>query len=386
MIRGSSCNVAPYHRLSMDAGRSAASAGNSLSAGKIRHAIRVELPPHVFHPQPERALIAAALFTAIVATDVAILDLAPFGAVDVALSLLSGALSASLFFLGHECCHGAILRRRWAQDLLAFPAFLIFLLSPTFWRSWHNKVHHVRTNSPDDDPDNFGSLASYRQSRVVRLFATLTPGSGRRATLLYFAVWFAVHAQVVQWYQSRRCRGFTTLNRRRAAVETLVMLVFWFALGLAVGAYGSMLVIVLPMMVANAIIMSYIATNHLLLPSNTVSNPLDDSMSVTTHPVLDRVHFNFSYHVEHHLFPTMSPKFAPLVRAKLQQFVPGRLLAPGHLAALQMVFHTPRMHDANGDLIDPTTGRRVGFVEIVEALCRFGKSTCWRERAAENEE
>jgi len=165
-----------------------------------------------------------------------------------------------------------------------------------------------------------------------------------------------------------------------------VMLVFWFALGLAVGAYGSMLVIVLPMMVANAIIMSYIATNHLLLPSNTVSNPLDDSMSVTTHPVLDRVHFNFSYHVEHHLFPTMSPKFAPLVRAKLQQFVPGRLLAPGHLAALQMVFHTPRMHDANGDLIDPTTGRRVGFVEIVEALCRFGKSPCWRERAAENEE
>jgi hypothetical protein len=132
--------------------------------------------------------------------------------------------------------------------------------------------------------------------------------------------------------------------------------------------------------------MSYIATNHLLLPLNTVSNPLDDSMSVTTHPMLDRVHFNFSYHVEHHLFPTMSPKFAPLVRAKLQQFVPGRLLAPGHLAARQMVFHTPRMHDANGDLIDPTTGRRVGFVEVVEALCRFGKSPCWRERAAETDE
>jgi hypothetical protein len=37
-------------------------------------------------------------------------------------------------------------------------------------------------------------------------------------------------------------------------------------------------------------------------------------------------------------------------------------------------------------LIDPTTGRRVGFVEIVEALCRFGKSPCWRERAAENYE
>src|SRR5437764_463521 len=125
MVRGSSRSVAPHHGLSGDAGRAAASAGGSLSAGKIRHAIRVELPPHVFHPQPERALIAAALITAIVATDAAILDLSPFGAVDVALSLLSGAFSASLFFLGHECCHGAILRCRWAQDLLAFPAFLI---------------------------------------------------------------------------------------------------------------------------------------------------------------------------------------------------------------------------------------------------------------------
>jgi hypothetical protein len=44
------------------------------------------------------------------------------------------------------------------------------------------------------------------------------------------------------------------------------------------------------------------------------------------------------------------------------------------------------MHDANGDLIDPTTGCRVGFVEVVEALCRFGKSPRWRERAAENDE
>ena len=386
MIRGSSCGVArPCRALSMDAGEAVASAGSSLSAGKIRHAIRLELPPHVFCPQPLRALIAGALFAAIVATDAAILELAPLRPVEIALSLLSGALSASLFFLGHECCHGAILRRRWAQDVLAFPAFLIFLLSPTFWRSWHNNVHHVRTNSPEDDPDNFGSLASYRQSRVVRLFATLTPGSGRRSALLYFAVWFAVHAQVVQWYQSRRCRGFTGLNRRRAAAETVLMTVFWLALGLAIGAYASVLVIILPMMVANAIIMSYIATNHLLLPLNTRSNPLDNSMSVTTHPVLDRVHFNFSYHVEHHLFPTMSPKFAPLVRAKLRQFAPGRLLAPDHLAALRMVFRTPRMHDANGDLIDPTTGRRVGFVEIMEALCRLGKSSRGRGRAAEKD-
>jgi hypothetical protein len=43
------------------------------------------------------------------------------------------------------------------------------------------------------------------------------------------------------------------------------------------------------------------------------------------------------------------------------------------------------MHNANGDLIDPTTGRRVGFVEIMEALCRLGKSSRGRGRAAEKD-
>jgi fatty acid desaturase len=146
------------------------------------------------------------------------------------------------------------------------------------------------------------------------------------------------------------------------------MAAFWLVLGWAVGAYGAVLLILLPMMIANAIIMSYTATNHLLLPLTGRSNPLADSMSVTTHPLLDWVHFNFSYHVEHHFFPAMSPKFAPLVRAKLDQFAPGQVLAPRHFSALRLLLQTPRMHDANGDLLDPKTGRVVSFAEIGAAL------------------
>jgi len=36
-------------------------------------------------------------------------------------------------------------------------------------------------------------------------------------------------------------------------------------------------------------------------------------------------------------------------------------------------------------LIDPTTGGRVRLVEIVEALCRLGKSPRGRARPAEND-
>ncbi len=327
MRRGPSCGDASLDRGPQtdvsEGAHSPGRAGTSLAPGIIRLALRAELPPHVFHPQPSRALIAVALIAAIIVTDIAILALEPVRTVAAPLSVLSGVLSASLFFLGHECVHGSIVQRRWLQDLLASAAFIIFVLSPTFWRTWHNNVHHLLTNSPEDDPDNFDGLESYHQSRLVRLLVALTPGTGRRRTLLYFAVWFTVHVQVVQWYQSHRCRGFTTLNRRRAAIETFVMAVFWLVLAWAIGIYGTLLVIVLPMIVANAIIMSYIATNHLLLPLNAGSNPLDDSMSVITHPLLNRIHFNFSYHVEHHFFPaivfkicTAHPRQAPPGRAR----------------------------------------------------------------------
>jgi fatty acid desaturase len=360
--------------------RSAERSPSTTSPGQIRRAIRAELPSHVFSPQPARALIALALCAAIVVTDAAIQAFTEFGAAAILLSVLSGGLCASLFFLGHECGHGAILKRRWAQDLLMFPAFLIFVLSPTLWRVWHNDVHHVRTNSAVDDPDNFGSMTACRQSRIVGLVAAMTPGSGRWRTLLYFAIWFTVHAQVVQWIQSYRCGGFEALDRRRAAVETLLMAGFWLGLGLAIGAHRSVLVIVLPMMIANAIIMSYISTNHLLRPLLARPNPLDDSMSVATHPLLDRIHFNFSYHVEHHLFPPMSPKFAPLIRLKLHQHAPRQLLVPSHLAALQMVFRSPRIHDDNGDLVDPKTGRRLSFSELTDELRRLQEASVAAER------
>jgi fatty acid desaturase len=384
MVRDASGNSGgpdPDRRLQTLVGQGALSpgrAGASLSPGMIRHAIRVELPPDVFEPQPSRALIAVALIAAIIATDIAIL-VAPIAILAVLLSILSGALSASLFFLGHECLHGSILKRRWSQDLLAFAAFIIFLLSPTLWRSWHNHAHHVHTNSPGDDPDNFGYLANYRESRLLRHLVALTPGMGRRPTLLYFTVWFTVQVQVVQWYRSYFCRGFAALNRRRAGAETIAMAAFWLVLGWAVGAYGAVLLILLPMMIANAINMSYTATNHLLLPLTGRSNPLADTMSVTTHPLLDRIHFNFSYHVEHHFFPAMSPKFAPLVRAKLHQFAPGQVLAPGHFAALRLLLRTPRMHDANGDLLDPKTGRVVSYTEIGAALRPAVAAPVWVE-------
>jgi fatty acid desaturase len=53
-------------------------------------------------------------------------------------------------------------------------------------------------------------------------------------------------------------------------------------------------------------------------------DPLLGSTSVDVPPLLDRLHSNFSYHTEHHLFPSMSSDYYPLVSKILQERFPER--------------------------------------------------------------
>ena len=50
---------------------------------------------------------------------------------------------------------------------------------------------------------------------------------------------------------------------------------------------------------------------------STTGDQLAGSMSVTVPALLDRLHFHFSHHTEHHLFPRLPSDFAPLVRQSL---------------------------------------------------------------------
>jgi fatty acid desaturase len=264
--------------------------------------------------------------------------------------------------------HGAVVTSKKAQWALMWPAFAIFVLSPTLWRVWHNKVHHGHTNRDDYDPDNFGSPSTYRQYRSVRLVTALTPGSGRWPSLLYIPIWFTVHTQMVLWRQSLRCRGFASLNRTRAVAETAATALFWVGLALRIGLWPSLLAIIIPMLLANASVMSYVVTNHFLRPLADDGDQLATTMSVTTHRWLDLVHFHFSHHAEHHLFPAMSSKYFPLVRASLRRHAGDRYLAPPHWRALRMVFGTPRFHDPRDVLVDPASGRAMPITDVTEAL------------------
>jgi fatty acid desaturase len=56
-----------------------------------------------------------------------------------------------------------------------------------------------------------------------------------------------------------------------------------------------------------------------LNPLGNEQDPLAATTSVIVPELFNRIHFNFSYHTEHHLFPTVNSEYYPLVSKLLQE-------------------------------------------------------------------
>ena len=81
--------------------------------------------------------------------------------------------------------------------------------------------------------------------------------------------------------------------------------------------------------------MVYIFTNHSKNPLCESNDPLASSTSVAVPHVFDKLHQNFSFHTEHHLFPGMSSEHYPLVSELLKKEFPERY----HRRAIGEVWH-----------------------------------------------
>ncbi|HSN34656.1 MAG TPA: fatty acid desaturase, partial [Ideonella sp.] len=122
------------------------------------------------------------------------------------------------------------------------------------------------------------------------------------------------------------------------------------------GPWRFVFAFVIPLVIGNAIVMSYILTNHSLSPLTAINDPLVNSLSVTAPRFVEMLHLNFGLHVEHHLFPSMSSRYAPLVRAELVRRWPERYQSLPLFTALGRLAATPRIYASETRLHDPRTG------------------------------
>lgn len=320
---------------------------------EIRRRIRTELPEDTFAPRPWRALWFVPLVATAVGGIATIVVARPPWYWSLLIALVVGQCLAAMGFLSHEALHGSLVRRGPLQTALGYLGFAPMLVSPTLWRTWHNQVHHGRTNMGNSDPDGFGTVARYEAAPSTRFVARLAPGSRHPLSYFFLGYWFVFHGQIVLWIQSRYLRSFARLNRRRAVIDSAVAALAWITVAVLAGPFHALFAVVVPVVVANVLVMGYIATNHFLRPLTESNDPLENSMSVRTLPLVDRLHFNFSHHVEHHLFPNMSGANAPRVRAWLEENEAERYVAPPHWLAVSYLYRTPRVYRDATTLCDP---------------------------------
>lgn len=272
-------------------------------------------------------------------------------------SLVIGCCLAGITFLGHETLHGGVVRGRTAIRIVGWFGFLPFTVSPQLWMAWHNRVHHNHCGEEGVDPDMYPTLEEYKTQRKARIMADYF-GIGRRRLMSLLSLLFGFTGQSTQMLFNARKRGMLSPRlHRRAILETLLGVAFWAAVAVLVGPLAFVFVYLLPLVVANTIVMMFIMTNHNLSPLTPINDPLVNSLSVTLPRPLEWLTLNFGYHTEHHLFPTASTRHGRTFRAALREHFPERYQSMPLTSALVQLYRTARVYKDDTTLIDPPSGK-----------------------------
>jgi fatty acid desaturase len=317
--------------------------------------LRKHLPQNILQRTPWRSLYAAYFILMNVALIAAVLTVPMPWYLKLLAGVLVGIANTGLSFFAHEVLHGSIFKNRVLQDAFGFVGFGLFFISPSYWRYWHNYLHHGHTQFLIQDPDAFPPLSIYKRSKFMRFVFHLSPGSKTFVSYGYFFYWFSFQAILNQSWMRFGNKMWDKMDHRRVSIEFGFIVAAIFAYLYFIGLENIVWLAIVPFLVQNYGAMSYISTNHNLNPLTKTNDPLDNSLTVTNHPILEFFYLNFGYHVEHHLFPTMSPYHAKKVHALLKQQYGERYHFMTKAKAMKMLYQTARIYKGNDQLIHPKT-------------------------------
>ena len=313
------------------------------------------LPPEVFRPVPGRALLLLVYIPVAAASTIAIVDFQLSWFAKFGFSFLIGLAFTCMGILAHEILHGMVVESRWLRRILGAVCLAPLNLGPRFWMIWHN-THHAHTQDPRRDPDNWGTIVDPPLEPGMRFLRRFTnPYSWMFPILLCTGV--TAHGAALLFFNQRQ---MTRRLRIVTLIEFFLPLMFWISLGLWLGWVHWVFFYLIPLLVANLIINSFVVTNHFLSPLDDGGDPLTSSLTVTTYRWVEWLFLNFNYHTEHHLLPGMNPKYAPQVGRLLQELWPDRYQQMPHGKALLAVWRTPRVYFDPVSLIDQRDGTRYG--------------------------
>ncbi len=331
-------------------------------------ALRSQLPPQAFAPDTSK-LIILVINLAILILGWMIADHLDSWSryllwLYLPLTIIMGNSVIALGCISHDMLHGTVIRNSKLAYLLSFPGQTMLWMPPTLWKSVHNRVHHNQTNGLGDpdrcyldtQPKNWGKWFNNIVVPSIEIHPlTLIMGMGlawgghtfRNLTSVLF-----FNNKSVDYVPA----AFTVSvkDRRAIAGELFVMSIIHFSI-LAYLQFDPLKLILgyfLPIAIGHAGLMFYIYTHHMLCPMTDVNDPLVNSTSLRVYKFFDLLHFNFSHHTEHHIFPGMNSDYYVQVRELLETDYADKYNLLDAQEAWRLLMESPRHYKDENTLTD----------------------------------
>lgn len=258
-------------------------------------------------------------------------------------------------FVAHDICHGGGIKNGRLRHLLAGFGFSPFWIGPHLWSQWHNADHHNNTQIEGVDPDHLFTIEVYENSRLLKAFTKLNPVVRNFVVFGSFCFRMSQHNLIMAL---RYLRSEKTPPRGKLIIASqfAVPLAAWVGLTALLGWQALLFGYAIPLILANFLVICYIATNHFLNPLADDRDVLATSLSVTLpRPLwwLDVLHSRFGAHVAHHLFPQVPAKYARAIEDKIAELWPDRFHRMPIGKALRLLWITPWLYEEKKTLVDP---------------------------------
>jgi fatty acid desaturase len=278
--------------------------------------LRPLLPAEAFRPNPW-AYVPICIHVAIIVTGWFATWYVPHVLWPV-VGLVIGNSAAAICLYAHEVSHRSVTTNKYLLYPTEVLLWGLVAIPATLWQRVHG-AHHAHTNGDEDTDRRF--LAHELTPVGLVAAALMFPNRVLRYSFTYllYGILFPWRHTIAMLYPGRSKPDFVTAKPRYSTADKLRVgfeLLFIVALQALIaklthGAYfwaG-----ILPLFITSAVVASYVLTNHGLRPVDDGHDVLAGSTTVTVPKYVDVLHSNFSYHAEHHLFPTMNSKYYPLV-------------------------------------------------------------------------
>lgn len=278
------------------------------------------------------------------------------------ITLAVGNSMACLSFLAHDVAHQSVTTNRYLLYPTELVLWSLMFIPATLWRRVHG-AHHAHTNAPEDTDRRFLTSELSRTGTIAA--ATMFPNKLLRfnfVCMLYWVLYPIRHGIVAFFYPGRSKPHFVTGKPRYStrdkiwiALEMALNVALQLGIAALVGGHHKLIMASwVPICIASAVAAWYFFTNHGLKPIDDGNDILAATTTVTVPDFCNKLHSNFAYHAEHHLFPNMNPAHYPLVSKLLRAHFPEQYHCIPISQAWSALLQSPIAAPSRGQISDGT--------------------------------